>query len=258
MATAAELVFLQSAIDEEMRKKKMRTGLKTWHQTPFNPSIYRRNEGRFYGEIKRRPRDFLWRVSQVGVGVIDQNTSRSFEEAKKSANLSINAAYQGLSASMGAWKRGGPGAYTWKHKVVGTYIALISPTGAPPGRPRLYWKIASRFDPYFRSMDMGVSNDMTSAIRSSNRALQRLLKAQINIKPKIGALESRNPLLEKQWASKEPVPSFTYDTRYGVVEPIHWYANPTKIEILSGHDEMDDADEELSEMQASGFGKGWW
>jgi len=51
---------------------------------------------------------------------------------------------------------------------------------------------------------------------------------------------------------------FIYDTRQGYVAPIHWQSNPTKVEILSGHDSMDDADEELSEMQESGFSKGWW
>jgi hypothetical protein len=65
------------------------------------------------------------------------------------------------------------------------------------------------------------------------------------------------------------VPAFIYDTRFRThqIPPMHWQVNPDrtnvlvqgdKIEIVSGHDGMDDADEELAEMEASGFSKGWW
>lgn len=65
------------------------------------------------------------------------------------------------------------------------------------------------------------------------------------------------------------VPAFIYDTRFRThqIPPIHWRVNPDRtdvlvqgnhVEIVSGHDGMDDADEELAEMEASGFSKGWW
>jgi len=65
------------------------------------------------------------------------------------------------------------------------------------------------------------------------------------------------------------VPAFVYDTRFRThqIPPIHWRVNPdrtdvlvqgSRVEIVSGHDGMDDADEELAEMEASGFSKGWW
>ena len=63
-----------------------------------------------------------------------------------------------------------------------------------------------------------------------------------------------------------------HDIRHGQVPANSWFAHPPSqntlvegidiqgknIEIMEGHDEMDDVDEEMADLEASGFEKGWW
>ncbi len=56
-----------------------------------------------------------------------------------------------------------------------------------------------------------------------------------------------------------------HDTRFPGLGPMSFMKDPygavvqpKDIDITAGFDEMDDVDEELAEMQASGFSKGWW
>ncbi len=48
------------------------------------------------------------------------------------------------------------------------------------------------------------------------------------------------------------------DTRDRTVPTHSEWTNPPSLQIMAGFDDFDDADEELAEMRASGFSKGWW